>query len=533
MGTGTLTQTNKPSHFISPRTRTYFLQWLLAFATGAITVAAFAPFDLGLIALGTLALLFHMVWQSESPWRAAGLGYAFGLGLMGFGVFWIQNSIAQFGGVDPVMALAATLGFVAVAGLYYALFAGLLKRLGRNTGKWAFMLWLVPLVWVVVEWVRSWLFTGFPWLSIGYSQIDLPLAGYAPLFGVLGVSIMLAWSAALITLTRSLWSLVILCLIWCGGWALQQIEWTSAYGEPFQASLIQGNINQDDKWKPGQMQRTLKLYQDLTQQAADSRLVVWPETAIPSFDIHVEEALLQPLHQQMQQQQRDLLTGIVVKKPDGRYYNAMISLGISGRDEYFKRHLVPFGEYIPIKSVFGPLLDFIQIPMSNFSPGDNQDALIMLAGHQAGINICYEDAFGLEVLRALPQAAYLVNASNDSWFGDSLAPHQHLQIARMRALESQRYLLRATSTGVSAIVDHLGKIRQSAPQFTQATVTAPVQPRQGVTPYAFWGDVPLMLLAIGGLLIWRSRHRTQRQPKILLKRPHPIKQEKQNHETDY
>ncbi len=504
--------------FIPLRIRTYLLQWLLALAAGAVSVTAFAPFNYGVVMLFTLALLFHLLWQTENLARAIGLGYAFGLGLMGFGVSWVYNSIIQFGGIGQFIAYAATVGFVAIAAAYYALFAGLLKRLGRNTHKLIFTLGLAPLIWVLVEWLRGWLFTGFPWLSIGYSQIDWPLAGYASVFGVLGVSIMLAWSAALLTLSRDIWPLVMISLLWFGGWLLQQVEWTSAYAQPFQASLIQGNINQDDKWKPGQLQKTLSLYQTLTQQVPESRLVVWPETAIPMFDIHVEKSLLQPLHQVMRQQQRDLLTGIVVKKTDRHYYNAMISLGVSGRDEYFKQHLVPFGEYMPFKPILKPLLDFIQIPMSDFSPGENQDGLITLAGHQAGINICYEDAFPNEVLRALPKAAYLVNASNDSWFGDSLAPHQHLQIARMRALESQRDFLRATSTGISAIISHQGQLRQSAPQFAQATVTAMVQPRHGVTPYAFWGDAPLLFFVMSSLLIWLRQH-TQRKTKMLFMRP--------------
>lgn len=221
-----MTSNSTPFGFITPRVRTYLLQLLLAFAAGAVSITAFAPFGWGLVLLITLALLFHLLWQAESIGRAIGLGYVFGLGLMGFGVSWIHNSIIQFGGVSPSMAIFATAFFVLVAALYYALFAGILKLLGHNTGKLIFTLWLAPLAWVFVEWLRSWLLTGFPWLSIGYSQIDLPLAGYAPILGVLGVSIMLALSAALITVARNFWPVVLVAVLWIGGGLLQQIDWT-------------------------------------------------------------------------------------------------------------------------------------------------------------------------------------------------------------------------------------------------------------------------------------------------------------------
>ena len=491
-----------------------YIQILLAIVLGAVLVLAFAPYAQAWLVVPVVAVFLHLIWQTSTVKQATLLGYAFGLGVMGFGVFWLHISIAQFGGVSLLLAIAATGLFIAVIAVYFALFAGLL-RITRH--KNIFMLGAAPLLWMLVEWLRSWLLTGFPWLSIGYSQIDLPLAGYAPIFGVFGLGALVLLSAGLLNLWRQGWPVIAVLVLWFGGWVLDQKEWTEPGGESFQASVLQGNIAQKDKWKRSQRAETRRRYLEMTQQVKNSRLVVWPETAIPAFDTEVEDSWLQPIHTRMQQQQRDLLTGIVVQKADGRYYNAMISLGVSGRAQYLKRHLVPFGEYLPFKAMLAPVLGFMQIPMSDFSMGSHEHKPLMsLAGHQAGISICYEDAFGSEVLRALPEAGYLINASNDAWFGDSLAPHQHLQMARMRALEAGRYLLRATNTGISAIIDHRGIVQRRAENFTQATLTAQIQTRTGVTPYTHWGDVPLLLGALGLLLIlWFVGRRSLKTTELL------------------
>ena len=488
----------QPQHWPGPA------QWLLAFALGALGVLAFAPFHLGLLAVFAPALWLHLVWHAPRTAAAARLGYAFGLGLLGFGVFWLRISIDQFGGVSTPLAIAFTLLFVALIALYFALAAALMHRLARAHGKLMFMLLIAPLSWLLVEWLRGWLFTGFPWLSLGYSQLDLPLAGFAPLIGVFGVGALVIFSAGLLNLWRRAWPSVVLLALWASGLGLSWLDWSEPAGKPFTASLVQGNIAQEDKWRRSMFEPTLALYRSLTAQARDSQLVIWPETAIPGFEQELEHSVLAPLHQQMRGEGRDLLTGIVAGQRGGAYYNAMISLGESGRGAYHKRHLVPFGEYFPLQAVIGPVLDFLKIPMSNFSVGVDRKPLISLAGYQAGIDICYEDAFAGEVMRALPEAHFLVNASNDAWFGDSLAPHQHLQIARMRALESSRYLLRATNTGISAIIDQRGEIRGLAPQFQQMLLSGQVQPLQGMTPYARWGDTPLVVLAgLLLLMLWR------------------------------
>jgi apolipoprotein N-acyltransferase len=471
-------------------------------------VLAFAPFGFGLLALPDLAALFYLLRRAETSGAATATGYAFGLGLLGFGVFWLRISINQFGGVPPPLAVAFTLLFILLIAIYFALMAWLAHRLGKGCGEACFMLLVAPSTWLSIELLRAYLFTGFPWLSIGYTQIDLPLAGYAPLFGVFGVGLLLALSAGLLNLWRRRWAVPLLAALWAAGYGLSWMTWTQPAGEAFLVALVQGNVPQSDKWRPSFFEPTLRLYRKLSDQAAAARLVIWPETAIPSFDAEVEESLLRPLHEQMRQQGRDLLTGIVSGEPDGRYYNAMLALGVSGRHAYLKRHLVPFGEYLPLAFMLDPVLGFLDIPMSDFSAGNGQARPVKLAGHWAGIDICYEDAFGNEVAASLPKAGFLINASNDAWFGDSLAPHQHLQIARMRALETGRYLLRATNTGISAIIAPDGSLRQTAPQFRQAVLSGDIVPMQGMTPYAYWRDAPMVALALSASFgLWATRYR--------------------------
>ena len=283
-------------------------------------------------------------------------------------------------------------------------------------------------------------------------------------------------------------------------------DWTSPSGAPLKASLVQGNIPQELKWKPEQRNLTLNLYRDLTRAHWSSDLIVWPETAVPAFGSRIEREFLAPLAQEARANDSAVLLGIPVHTPkDGRYYNAMLSLG-AGRDSYFKRHLVPFGEFLPLKPWLQPLFDWMTIPMSDFSAGVQAKPLVTLDGYQAGISICYEDAFGEEVIEALPEAAFLVNASNDAWFGDSLAPHQHLEIARMRAVETGRFLLRSTNTGISAVIDPKGRITGRSAAFVEDVLTREILPLQGMTPYAHignYGVVVLALLSILAAMLWR------------------------------
>jgi apolipoprotein N-acyltransferase len=289
---------------------------------------------------------------------------------------------------------------------------------------------------------------------------------------------------------------VLALLLWLGAATAGGLQWGGAAGPPVRVSILQGNIEQTLKWRPEQLRATLDIYLRLTEAAADSRVIIWPETAVPAFAHQVEADLLGPLEAWARAGGRDLVLGIPVRDDDGRYYNTLLNLGVSGRDRYDKRHLVPFGEFMPLRPLLGPLAEMFAIPMSSFAAGEAERPVLRIAGSLAGASICYEDAFGAEVVEALPDAAFLLNASNDAWFGDSLAPHQHLEIARMRAAETDRFLLRATNTGVSAIIGPRGERLAVAPQFAQAVLSGTIEPRSGATLFARAGNAAVVVLAV-------------------------------------
>ncbi len=473
-----------------------------AFIAGAAMVPAFAPFGLYLLPLPALALLFRL-WLDASPASAFRLGWLYGLGLLGFGVSWVHVSIDQFGNVGTPLAVLATALFVLFVALFFAAAGWLAQRLHADILASALLLY--PALWGLFEWLRGWVLTGFPWLALGYSQVDSPLAGYAPLLGVYGVSWLLALSAGLLLLAwlrprQALLWLGVGGLIWLGGWALQLQTWTRPLGQPLSVSLLQANVPQSMKWQRNLRDPTLELYGRLTRESRGSDLVIWPETAVPDFLHRVETDWLLPVSREAAGWGGEVLVGVPVLDLDnGRYYNSAVVLGREGQ-VYRKRHLVPFGEFLPLKGLIGPLLAFMEVPMSNFAAGTAERPLLTMKGLPVGLSICYEDAFGDEVVQALPDAALLVNLSNDAWFGDSLAPHQHLEIARMRALETGRPLLRSTNTGISALIGPQGEILARSGLLEQAVVRGEIQPMSGSTPFVRWGNagaVGLLLLCLG------------------------------------
>ena len=488
-------------------------QWLAACLCGALVPLGFAPFGwhpLPVLALAVLAALLF----AATPRRALLLGWLFGLGEFVVGVSWVHISIHEYGNASLPLSIFTMLLLVAYLALFPALMGWVLART-RSDSRPVFMLAAFPSAWVLSEWLRSWLFTGFPWLNIGYSQIDSPLAGFAPLIGVYGIGFVVAFSAGVIVLLVRMKGRARplagggLALLWLAAWQLGQLNWTQPAGQPFTATLVQGNIPQALKWQPDQQRGTLERYAGLTRQHLDSDLVVWPETAIPAFYDQVESDFLEPLREEMRAAGVSLVTGIpVLDRAHWQYYNAIISLDQPG-DFYYKVHLVPFGEYLPLRDWLAGVLGFLPVPQADFTAGDIRQPLLQAAGYPVGASICYEVAFGEQLVQTLPQAAYLINVSNDAWFGDSLAPHQHEEMARMRARETGRYLLRATNTGISAIIDDRGRIVAQSSQFKVATVTHSVVPRSGATPYVRARNWPVVvlsgwLLAVSG---WTGRRR--------------------------
>lgn len=484
-----------------------------ALGSGAILPLAFAPFGIAPLAILSLAALFAL-WTGVSAGRGAWRGWLYGLGAFGLGVSWVQISVHQFGLPHLAFSVPVTVAFVAILALYPAAVGFVANRLCKGAGVRRFTLGL-PALWCAGEWVRGWLFTGFPWLSLGYSQIDTPLGGLAPLLGVFGVSLGVAACAGLLCQAlggpHRLRSAAGLLLVLCGAWAFGQIAWTRPEPGALAVALIQGNIAQEIKWAPSQREITIDRYLRLTAPHWDKDLIIWPETAIPLF-FDAATPYVQALEALAGRRPTDVLIGVPFAEQGSppAYFNGVVSV----RDArwYRKRHLVPFGEYMPLPGALLRILDFLDIPLSDFSAGPRHQPLLEVAGRPVGVSICYEDAFGEEVIDALPAAELLVNVSNDAWFGDSLAPHQHLQIARMRARETGRYLLRATNTGVSAVIDERGRVLGTSPQFQPHALSAEVIPHRGLTPYAATGNYGVLsLIAILlGLLALAPRRASNR-----------------------
>ena len=490
---------------------------LLAFLAGALLPLAFAPFSLYPIAVLAPALLFYL-WLNSSPLDAAWRGFAFGLGQFGIGVSWVYVAIHETGGTPAVIAGLLTLIFVAFLALVPALVGYLTSRLrqGRPIGGAMLALIWLPAWWVAGEWLRGWLFTGFPWLNLGYSMIDAPLRGFAPLLGVYGISLAVALSAGALLwlwqgrLRGALVALPLLLGLWGGGYGLSQHEWTQPVGEPLRVTLIQGNVPQSTKWDPEAVTYRLQTYADLSyENFNNSDLIIWPENAITVFHHQIEEEYFAPLAEAARDSGTDLILGVPELDVDGvSYYTTMMSLG-SHNAFYRKRHLVPFGEYMPIGFLRG-LITFFDLPMSSFSPGSDDQPLLEAAGHKVAATVCYEDAFGEEMRDFLPEATLLVNGSNNAWYGDSLAPHQHLQISRMRAAETGRPMLRATTNGISALIDESGGIQVRSRQFERDVIRGVVQGRGGETPFIQFGNWVVALIVLGALLLLCKPHRSRR-----------------------
>ena len=491
---------------MTPAARWWASRWGPAAAAlaGLALPFAFAPFHQRWLAVPALAVLFAVA--AVAPRRRALLAaYLFGLGYMAVGVHWIFFSVSRYGGGPAAAALVTPLFILA-----FALAPVVVCALGRwvAAGRALAATLTLALAWVAVEWVRGWLFTGATWLWLGYAALDTPLAGLAPVLGTLGLSLVMAMAAgalaaALLRPSRRLWIQAVAVagsFLAVGALLPAAGGWTRPAGEPLSVALLQGNVSQERKWNPEYYGWILGRYQEMTRQNLDADLIVWPEAAIPDWFHALDDELLLPLAREAAESGSVLMVGAPVIEPaTGRAYNAVVRLS-DPPQFYFKRHLVPFGEYVPLRDALGGALDFVGVPLGDFDAGDSAAPLVA-RGVPMGVSICYEVTFGDEVAAALPEAELLVNVSNDAWFGDSLAPHQHLEMARMRSLETGRAMLRATNTGISALIDADGEVLARTPMFETATLRGSVTPRTGTTPYVLWTDWPAVAVTFAGLLV--------------------------------
>lgn len=493
------------------------LQWrvlLIALLAGALLPLSFAPFDwwpVGLLSTICLALLLYRSSARQAFWRS----WVFALGMYGTGVSWVFVSIHDFGNASPPFAVLLTFLLVLVLATLFAVPFILLGRYWSRSP--ATLLLALPALWVLGEWLRSWLFTGFPWLYLGYGHLATWLSGWAPVAGVMGISFILVFTAAAISFVwlerrsgvLSLAPLLLAGVLWGAGCFLQDVRWTTPHLEPIRVGLVQGNVPQERKWDPGFLYPTLERYYVMSETLwADHDWVVWPEAAVPLL-YHQAQPFLEQVKKRALENEAALITGILYdSREEYAYYNSMVALGL-GAGIYHKQRLVPFGDYVPLRDWFGPVLSLFDLPMSILQPGPATQQGLQVGSALAAPSICYEIAYPDVVARGAMNAMILITVSNDAWFGASLGPLQHMQIAQMRALETGRYLIRATNNGVSALVNDKGEILARSEQFVQQTLSGEVELRQGATPFMRWGSEPLLficLLALGGagLLRWRS-----------------------------
>ncbi|WP_244887591.1 apolipoprotein N-acyltransferase [Rickettsiella grylli] len=487
---------------------TIFYKEMSALIAGGLLAFAFAPVGIYPFAILSPAVLF-LLWLKSSAGQAFILGLLFGIGFYGIGVSWVFISIHEFGHTSLFLASLITGLFIVILALFTALQGFLVVHFfPKNTFIKLYIIF--PSTWALMEWVRSLLFTGFPWLLLGTSQVNTPLSGYAPIVGIYGVTFIVTLTASLLLTVfyplfnkpfncqldlkhfYSIYPVLALISLWILGWGFHFIPWTHTEGKPIQISLVQANIPQEIKWNPQYQKTALRHYQQLTQSHWNSRLIVWPEAAIPLLS-HQAEPFLNQLDRQAKYHKTTLITGIPIQK-GFHYFNGMLALGLD-KATYYKQRLVIFGEYLPWWIVWAHgLLNLLNIPLSSFSPGPTNQPLFNVAHTHLGTFICYEIAYSNLVRHALKKKAQLLLTINDdAWFGHSFALGQHLQIGQFQALATGRYLAFLSNTGLTAIVTSKGKIIAKLPPFKSGVLTHTLYKSIGQTPWVFLGDHSIII----------------------------------------
>ena len=499
---------------------------LTALTAGALNVFTFAPFGLWLLQFACTGVLFALIMRAPDVRRAAALGWLYSFAWTCAGVYWLYISLHDLGGMP------AWLTVLAIALL--ALGLGLIVGAATGGARWLQQRWrasaaqtlllILPALWMLAEWTRGWIFTGFPWLSTGYAHVSSPLAGFAALIGVYGISgvaAVIAAALALLALQRrdarknrpAALLLVLLVLLLLGtGQVLRGINWTQLHGSPITVRLLQGNVAQEMKFDDAMLGTTLDLYQAMiTRTPAD--LIAIPETALPVLIQQLPADYLPRLASFANASGSKLLLGMPISDGPTQYSNGLVVLAPANADgptaipyRYDKHHLVPFGEFIP--TGFRWFVDTMRIPLGDQTRGAAVQPPFAVRDQWIMPTICYEALFGEEIAaqirdrtaRSLPAPTMLLNISNIAWFGNSIAVPQHLQISQMRTLETGRPMLRATNTGATAVIDPHGRILAQLAPFSRGTLAASVQGYDGMTPFIRFGNGGMLMLASAMLL---------------------------------
>lgn len=483
-----------------------FLFAVLALLSGAALTLAFSPFDIYSIAFFAPAILLY-IFLSAKPKQAVGFGWLFGFGFFATGSSWVYVSIHQFGNASAPLAGFITLLFCAFLGLFFALFGYVFRKFFARVSELKQSLLVFPALWVLLEYLRSVLFSGFPWLLAGYADLTTPLKGFAPIFGIYGLSLItILISGALVVVLKpgnKMPKLLALSIIFATvfvGWMFENHSWTKPAGGLIKVSLIQGNIPQTVKWDPSYLMQNINVYKHLTFENWSSELIVWPEGAMP---IYAQDAaqFINQLGMLAKKNHSNILFGVPIRNDKtGQYYNGLMLIG-ENEGQYLKRHLVPFGEYTPLMSIFGKAMQYFNIPMSSFTAGPKHQPDLVVNHIRIAPFICYEIAFPEQVLNASMHSELLLTVSDDSWFGHSLALTQQLQMSQMRSLETGRYQLLDTNTGITAFISPFGDIIQGAPIDQRVVITSRVQPMTGKTPLMKWCYYPVVAMVLLMLII--------------------------------
>lgn len=477
----------------------------LLMISGAMQTLTLAPFDWWYLGPVSVALLLYATkaLEPDTKPRSWQHGWFYGVGLFGAGVSWVYVSINTYGNASPFLAGLLTLIFVAGLALFQVFQFWLYYRLRTRFIALNALLFLA--VWVLSDAFRTDFLTGFPWIFLGYAHIESPLSGWAPLVGVYGITAIVVASGVALSLVQRRASLSlrtgwvgVSLVLWLLPLSFQDTEWTQASDNTLKVTLLQTNIPQELKWQSAQRRKTLRLLEDMSSEAWDSDIILWPETAVPML-MDQAKPLLDRFDHLAKQHEVNIITGIPYRERDElsgetRLHNSILSLG-DGSGINHKQKLVPFGEYVPMQDVLRGLIDFFDLPMSDFRRGPSQQPLINSKNYQAAAFICYEVVYPDFVAARAKEADYLITVSNDAWFGTSIGPLQHLQMAQMRALENGRYMLRGTNNGITAIINEKGHITASAEQFVQTHLTGELKLFSGRTPYNVVKSYPLFLLA--------------------------------------
>ncbi|OAN18833.1 apolipoprotein N-acyltransferase [Photobacterium jeanii] len=480
---------------------------LLAALAGALATLSFAPYGYWPLSFISLIAFFFLL-LNQSVKRSALIGFSWGLGLFGTGISWVHVSIDTFGGMPKIASLFLMGSLISYLALYPTLFGALFNRFNRGRPFHQLML-SGPVLWLLLDWIRGWAFTGFPWLWLGYSQINSPFADIAPIFGVEGITLaMVLISAGIVAAIsdRNWRPLLVPATVLGLTLAVHGIEWVKPNPEKtVDVALVQGNVPQELKWLPSERWPTLMKYIDLTRENWDADLIIWPEAAIPALEAHLP-SFLQNLDEVARENNSTVITGVLDQKENGEFFNNILTLGLNNAKQYdyntatrySKHHLLPFGEFVPFGDLLRPIAPFFNLPMSSFSRGDYVQPNLNANGYQIAPALCYEVAFSEQVRQNVDiNTDFLLTLSNDAWFGTSIGPFQHMEIAQMRSLEVGKPLLRATNTGVTAVVDYKGQITAQIPQFETQVLRTKVTSTDGLTPYTSLGSWPLY-----GYILW-------------------------------